>query len=180
MGARLTPMQRAMRAKRKAQQAQVKASEEDRKLTEALRRADAHYKIQLGGLVIKAGVDTLDAATLLGSLVLLRERGGDAAFLASITEVGQRAMLRSTTKQSSKAEYLRVAFPAAPGAGVLALLKALDFSWVSDHWEGYAARAELEARVLPVGTSIDVIDPAVPGAATAGIVGGSGVRGGAG
>jgi hypothetical protein len=43
-------------------------------MSQALRKADTRRKIELGGLVIKAGVDQIDAMVLLGVLAEAKAR----------------------------------------------------------------------------------------------------------
>lgn len=52
------------------------------------RKADAHRKITLGGLVIKAGLGELDAATLLGLLVDGAARVADPEIAARLRQIG--------------------------------------------------------------------------------------------
>ena len=52
---------------RKRRRAELKQREADR-------RADAHRKIELGGLVIAAGVDGWDPAEIVGALLVVSEQ----------------------------------------------------------------------------------------------------------
>ena len=57
-------------------------------MTDQARKADAYRKITLGGLVIKAGLGDLDAATLLGLLVDGAKRLADANEAARLHQIG--------------------------------------------------------------------------------------------
>ena len=56
--------------------------------TEA-RKKDAREKIQLGGLIIKAGLRSADRAVILGVLVDAAARLGDAAERARLAAIGK-------------------------------------------------------------------------------------------
>jgi hypothetical protein len=57
-------------------------------MTDQARRADAYRKITLGGLVIKAGLGDVDAATLLGLLVDGATRLADPQEAARLHQIG--------------------------------------------------------------------------------------------
>lgn len=57
-------------------------------MTDQARKADAYRKITLGGLVIKAGLGDLDAATLLGLLVDGAARLADPVEAARLRQIG--------------------------------------------------------------------------------------------
>jgi hypothetical protein len=63
---------------------------EQRRLQNDRRRADAHRKIELGGLLIVAGVDDWDAATLVGGLLALSRAKSEN--LAAFREQGIKHM----------------------------------------------------------------------------------------
>lgn len=55
------------------------------------RKKDTREKIQLGGLVVKAGLRDIDKAVLLGWLMVLPERlDGDAEEWARLQAIGKR------------------------------------------------------------------------------------------
>ena len=53
------------------------------------RKADTRHKIQLGGLVIKAGLGQIDAMALLGLLVTHRDAARDPGEQQHLREVGR-------------------------------------------------------------------------------------------
>ena len=53
------------------------------------RKADTRHKIQLGGLVIKAGLGQIDAMALLGLLVTHRDAARDPGEQQHYREVGR-------------------------------------------------------------------------------------------
>ena len=82
---RLTDQAEKSRARKQAKREQAKT------LAGLLRSADAHRKIQLGGVVIAAGADELDAAELCGwLLVVLSQRAGKPDTALTMRERGLR------------------------------------------------------------------------------------------
>ncbi|GLU29879.1 conjugal transfer protein TraD [Brucella sp. NBRC 12950] len=55
------------------------------------RSKDAHEKIQLGGLVVKAGLREADKAFLLGVLVMASQQLHDEVFVRDMTALGKQA-----------------------------------------------------------------------------------------
>lgn len=53
------------------------------------RKADTRHKIQLGGLVIKAGLGQIDAMALLGLLVTHRDAARDPGEQQHLRDVGR-------------------------------------------------------------------------------------------
>lgn len=68
------------------------------------RKADTQRKIQLGGLVIKAGLGSDDAAFVLGALLTAAESKGDPTFRSYMRRKGQEAFKAS---ERSKTEYTK-------------------------------------------------------------------------
>lgn len=81
--ARLIAQAEKARARKAERQQQAKT------IAQLLRSQDAHRKIALGGIVIAAGADTLDAAELCGWLLaVLAQRSQQPALAASMRERG--------------------------------------------------------------------------------------------
>lgn len=61
------------------------------------RRKDAHEKIQLGGLVVKAGLREIDPAIVLGALLYVRDLldSGDVATIAQFRTAGIQSLAES-------------------------------------------------------------------------------------
>ncbi|NNU62950.1 conjugal transfer protein TraD [Ochrobactrum soli] len=55
------------------------------------RTKDAHEKIQLGGLAVKAGLRNADKAFLLGVLITAARQKDDSAFVREMTALGKEA-----------------------------------------------------------------------------------------
>ena len=69
--------------------------------TEA-RKKDAREKIQLGGLVIKAGLRSEDRAVILGALIDAAARLGDATERARLAAIG-KAIFDNDSKETDAA-----------------------------------------------------------------------------
>ena len=65
-------------------------------MADAARKADAYRKIQLGGLVIKAGLGDLDKATLLGLLIEGATTVQDGPQVARLRALGLAAFKEKT------------------------------------------------------------------------------------
>lgn len=55
------------------------------------RSKDAHEKIQLGGLAVKAGLRNADKAFLLGVLITAARQQDDSAYVHEMTAIGKEA-----------------------------------------------------------------------------------------
>ncbi len=65
------------------------------------RKADTRHKIQLGGLVIKAGLGHIDAMALLGLLVTHRDTARDPGEQQHLREVGRAFATQSRGSDDS-------------------------------------------------------------------------------
>jgi hypothetical protein len=55
------------------------------------RKQDTREKIELGGLIVKAGLRLEDRAFLLGVLVTAKERSSDSRLRDAMIEIGRKA-----------------------------------------------------------------------------------------
>ena len=91
---RLSEQVEKARARRQAKREQAKT------LAGLLRSADAHRKIALGGVVIAAGADDLDAAELCGWLLaIMAQRASKPDAVASMRE---RGLLRFAEREAAR------------------------------------------------------------------------------
>lgn len=114
MGAHDTLAKRIEEAERKAQQAAEKlkqlkaqkaASDARQKAIEARRAlaAEQRRKLEVGGLVKKAGLLELDSPALLGALLIAADKLGDMAYLAEARERGEVALVSRSAPPNSVA-----------------------------------------------------------------------------
>ncbi|MGW8340923.1 conjugal transfer protein TraD [Xanthomonas axonopodis pv. khayae] len=82
---------------RKRRRAELKQREEER-------RADAHRKIELGGLVIAAGADELNEAEIVGALLAMVDRfASHPGFREQVKERGIRHLeARKAAREASR------------------------------------------------------------------------------
>lgn len=110
---------------RKAEQAKARAADRLARLKTAARaadrRADAHRKITLGGLVIAAGCDGWDAAQIVGALVDVRKNIADPSELERWRQEGISIMEARKVARQRGLSLLSVMVAVALGAGLLAV-----------------------------------------------------------
>ena len=75
---------------KKCQQKIHRATNQRKRLMQDARKIDTREKIQLGGLVVKAGLRDAEKALILGALVELKDslEKGDAGRIKALTELG--------------------------------------------------------------------------------------------
>lgn len=92
--ARLAQLQARQRLAEQAEKARIRKREKRERAKELaglLRSADAHRKIKIGGVVIAAGADDLDAAELCGWLLaVMVQRASKPETAANMRERGLR------------------------------------------------------------------------------------------
>ena len=76
------------------------------KVVEQERRADAHEKIQLGGLIVKAGLRECNSAILLGAMIEVAEalEKADTAKVTRWRETGSKAFGKAALRADNKKE----------------------------------------------------------------------------
>ena len=72
-------------------------------MTEDRRKADARHKIQLGGIVIKAGLGSIDAYALLGLLVEHADRVKDPGEQQRLRQIGRTFAVAQAASTEAKA-----------------------------------------------------------------------------
>lgn len=68
-----------------------------RSVSEA-RRQDAREKIELGGLIVKAGLRTADRAVLLGAMIELERKSNSQQEWSRLRAIGRAAFIRDAEK----------------------------------------------------------------------------------
>ncbi|HYD63938.1 conjugal transfer protein TraD [Azospirillum sp.] len=142
----------------------VRLASEEAKVREAQRKAETRRKIQLGGLVIKAGLDGWDEATLLGALLEVREGAADLrngpSHLARWKASGGKALTAEKAVTADR-EPLIVTFPNSPEPEIRRALRGLKLRWSEalQHWDGLAHFTTVKAIADRAGGTIRRLNP---------------------
>ena len=89
--AKLDPAQKLAEREKKLAELQTKLSRERASIAEQKRKLDTRNKIELGGLVLKAGLAEWDRATLLGGLMAIARMAPDEEKLSRWKAEGGKA-----------------------------------------------------------------------------------------
>ena len=144
--------------KRRAQQTAAKLSRQQAALKDVSRKERTRRLIELGGLVAKAELDHLDAATLFGALLAVKNViAENSAILADWKRHGGSTL--TAQSQADSREPLIVSFAAEPTVETRKALKALRLRWsaVMGHWEGIADPNVVNDAVCAQGGKVDVV-----------------------
>jgi hypothetical protein len=119
------------------------------KIKTSARKLQTRRKIQLGGLVIKAGLGELDDATLLGLLLTSRVAFDDRPGIAAeLHKAGDVALHKAAAAERARTtDRVLVTFPATPPDSVRAALKGKHFTYYEQEgsWIGAATKEEILA-----------------------------------
>jgi hypothetical protein len=109
--------------------------------------------IELGGLVMKAHLDTWPTNTLFGAFLSLKDKEGDEQQRNAWTFSG-RIHFIADKKQKVP---LTLVFSAFPGEGLRQALTVLGFAWDApqQRWEGYGDVEELRNLLEPHGGVVE-------------------------
>lgn len=69
-----------------------------RRTVSETRKRDAREKIELGGLVVKAGLRSADRAVLLGAMIELEKKSNNQTEWSRLRAIGRAAFIRDTEK----------------------------------------------------------------------------------
>jgi hypothetical protein len=129
------------------EQQKARLAEQEAKLKDAERRARTRRLIEAGGLIDKAGLLDLDANTLYGALLSLRDSAGDKGQVDRWSALGGRAFAREARLRDEGKEAVVLTFPAPLAKEATNALRqaGFRFSKIMRHWEGLAHVAEAEA-----------------------------------
>ena len=109
--------------------------------------------IELGGLVMKAHLDTWPSNTLFGAFLSLKDKEGDQHQKDAWTFNGRIHFIAGKRQKVS----LTLTFPTLPEESLCQTLKGLGFSWNPSHnrWEGYGDPTELTNLLEPHGGVVE-------------------------
>lgn len=75
-----------------------RAENKKRRTVSESRKRDAREKIELGGLVVKAGLREADRAVLLGAMIELSKHSNNQTEWSRLRAIGRAAFIRDTEK----------------------------------------------------------------------------------
>lgn len=75
-----------------------RAENKKRRTISESRKRDAREKIELGGLVVKAGLREADRAVLLGAMIELSKQSNNQTEWSRLRAIGRAAFIRDTEK----------------------------------------------------------------------------------
>lgn len=144
---------------------QLKIIENAKKKVEREKARDkqTQQKIILGGLFFKAGLEKIDAETLFGALLAVKDGLQDPARAKAWETAGAEAWAKvkpSSHEPDAKARLLAVKFPGGkPDDELLKAMKATGrWKWIGEakKWEGMADPDEVRKIVEVVGAVVEV------------------------
>ncbi len=144
----------------KAAQRKARAEQEEARLRRVQRKQRTRRLIELGGLAIKAGIDTLSTAALYDRFLHIAEEAKDPKAVASWERSGGRHFQR---EQDSRVVAI-ARFDGKIEPEVAASLRALGFRWnrIVEHWEGKVDFADAKKTVETAGGAIEQVRPGGP------------------
>ena len=119
----------------------------EKALKETERRERTKKLIEMGGLISKAGIDTLDTNVLYGALLTIKEKMNKAETLGHWSQKGANAFSRGGN--SGEGVSLVVQFKEKPSEEVRSAVRSLGLKWnvIRQEWQGIANLEEVESVV---------------------------------
>jgi hypothetical protein len=155
---RLTLAERLQRAGQK----RIKAEQEEARLRTIQRKMRTRGLIEMGGLVVKAGLDELPPTALYAALLRIAAEVKNPETIALWEREGARHF-----QAEEDARIAAVArFPAIIERDLAAALRKLGFRWnrIVEQWEGKVDFTEAKQTVETAGGSIQPVRPGGPSA----------------
>ncbi|HYH23696.1 MAG TPA: conjugal transfer protein TraD [Azospirillum sp.] len=144
---------------KRLEQKKAALAQEEARLKEQARKERTRLLIELGGLVVKAGLDNLRTNELLGALLTLKEKAGEESTRKEWAKAGAAVF-----GAEPQGERLSVTFAGPIEKSLSDALrgKGLRFNRSMGLWLGVADTATIRELVAPAGGVVAVIDaPAV-------------------
>ncbi|MBY0282225.1 MAG: conjugal transfer protein TraD [Alphaproteobacteria bacterium] len=114
-------------------------------LKERERKERTRKLIEMGGLIEKAGIDSLETATLYGALLSLKEKMKKAEILQHWNQQGSRAFIKN--QSTGEGIPLVVQFTEKPSHEARLAIRSLGLKWnaIRQEWQGIANLEDVEA-----------------------------------
>jgi len=137
----------------------------EKALKETMRRERTRRLIEMGGLIAKAGMDTLNTHALYGALLSLKEKMNKPENLQEWSQKGASAFITDQTR--GEGIPLIVQFKEKPSEEARAAIRALGLKWntIRQEWQGIANFEEVKSvaqhyngNVVSMAFSEDLVD----------------------
>jgi hypothetical protein len=127
-------------------QQKARLADQEAKLKDAGRKVRTRHLIEAGGLVEKTGLLGLDATTLYGALLSLRDGASDSKKVEQWAALGGRTFAREARARDDGKEAVVLRFPDVLPKDATPPLRAAGFRFnrLLQHWEGMARFNEAE------------------------------------
>jgi hypothetical protein len=154
----ITPLERLEYRKMTLSMRKVSLAKQEQAIREGERKADAHRKIKLGGLVIASGLGDWDEATLRGAMLQIAATT-DTVIIAAWRKAGGAEFNADAKSRNDAAVRLFVQFPEQPPDNVRTALRGKGLEWVRDRmrWEGKAVLDDISAIAGPAGGQVEML-----------------------
>jgi len=132
--------------------------EQESRIKNFERKTRTRRLIEIGGLVVKANLDSLTSNELYGALLEIADKAKDAAKLKTWEEKGGKAFFHEG-KQNG--EPIIVKFTEKPDNQIRKVLREHGLKWNSlrQEWEGFADYHALKSIIESIGGSIHKLIP---------------------
>ena len=140
----------------KLEQKGLKLAKQKAAINAQKRKIDNQRKYELGGIVVKAGLNEFDNATLLGALLDVAKTK-DASKLAQWREDGGAVYANDAREKSRSTQPLFVSFQAEPSDDIRAALRGKGFHWNAavTRWEGNSNIDDVRALVAAANGTVE-------------------------
>jgi hypothetical protein len=139
----------------KLEESRVKAKK--MRINEEERKVKDRIKYNLGGLVIKAGIERLNNNELLGAFLEIKERIKDGSSLKKWRDKGATAFEKD---KAENGEYLIISFESEPPKEAKDIIKKYKIKWnqYRKEWQGRAKKDLLENELKEFGATIESVE----------------------
>lgn len=146
---------RKEKEKIKLQESRVKAKK--MRIHEDEKKAKDRIKYNLGGLVIKAGIDNLNNNELLGAFLDIKERMQEESNVKKWRDKGAIAFEKD---KAENGEYLIISFESEPPKEAKDIIKNHKIKWnhYRKEWQGRAKKDLLESELKGFGATIETVE----------------------
>jgi hypothetical protein len=121
---------------------------EENRLDTLERKKRTRRLIELGGLVLKAGLESFNNNTLLGGFLFLKNEYTDKSKLKKLTDEGDHAFTEIKKPVEELSAFV-ITFPKEPSREIKSQLRDLNFKWnqFRKEWYGYGNEKELRTLI---------------------------------